>query len=98
MRGYEFVGVVLHVLEHLVGGVALDDLLDPPAAAVLQPDVHHVGVAEQVVQIAQRLLVGADQEGRQVIRLARDEFVHFKRAFGERGDARSGRSCRPSRR
>src|SRR2546430_7410902 len=39
--------VVLHVLEHLVGGVTLDDLLDPPAAFIVQPHVHHVGVAER---------------------------------------------------
>ena len=31
----------------------------------------HMGVAEQVVQIAEGLLVGADQEGRQIVGLTR---------------------------
>src|SRR5215475_9339720 len=73
--------VVLHVLEHLVGGVALDDLLDPPAALVVQAHVYHVRVAEQVVQIAERLLISPDQEGRQVIFLARPELVQLEGAL-----------------
>src|SRR5882762_6990710 len=48
----QLVGVVLHVLEDLVGGIAFDDFFDPPTTPILQPNVHDVGVAEQVVQIA----------------------------------------------
>ena len=54
--------VVLHVGEHLGHRVALDHVLDAVVVAV-DPDVHGVGVAEEVVQVAQDLLVGADQEG-----------------------------------
>jgi hypothetical protein len=35
-----------------------------------EADVHGVGVAEQVVQVAENLLVGADQEHAEVVRLA----------------------------
>src|ERR1700691_261515 len=44
--GIQLVGVIFHILEHLVGGVALDDLLDPPIAPLLQADMHHVRIAE----------------------------------------------------
>ena len=63
-------GVELHVVEHLADGVALDDRLEHHLAVVVQADVHGVGVAEQVVQVAEDLLVGADQERAQVVRLA----------------------------
>ena len=37
---------------------------------LVEADVHGVGVAEQVVQVAEDLLVGADQEHAEVVRLA----------------------------
>src|SRR5256714_1432321 len=73
--------VVLHVFEHLVGRVALDDLFDPPAAFIVQAHVHHVGVAKEIVQVAERLLVGADQERRQVVPLVRPELMQLERAL-----------------
>src|SRR5690242_5284616 len=44
----ELGNIVLHIFEHLVGRVALDDFLDPPAALIVEADVHDMGVAEQV--------------------------------------------------
>src|SRR5690606_29494508 len=55
---------VADVIEHHVGGVALALLGDRVAVAV-EADLDRVGVAEQVVDVAQDLLVGADQEERQ---------------------------------
>ena len=78
----EFVRIIFHVFEDLIGGIALDDFLDPPAAFVVQPDMHDMGVAEQVVKIAESLLIRADQKGGQIIRLTDDEFVQLERALG----------------
>ena len=47
----------------------------------MQPDVHHVRVAEEVVQVAQRLLVGTHQEGRQEVVLALVQFMQLERAL-----------------
>src|SRR6185437_13947482 len=68
--GVELRHVILHVLQHLVGRVALDDLLDPPAAFVMETYVHHVCVAEEVMQVPERFLVSTHQEGRQVVFLS----------------------------
>src|SRR5215469_16317100 len=73
--------VVLHVLQHLVGGVALDDLLDPPAALIVQAHMHDVRVAEEVVEVAEGFLVGPDQEGREVVLLTRLQLVQLEGAL-----------------
>ena len=65
-RDQIFAGVA-DVAEHVGDGVAGDDVLDLVAAARGQRDVDGVGVAEQVVQVAQDFLVGADQEDAQVV-------------------------------
>ena len=44
--------------------------IDAVAAVFVQADVDGVGVAEQVVQVAEDLLVGAEQERAEVVRLA----------------------------
>ena len=62
-------GVELHVVEHLGHRVAVHQVGDL-VALLGQPDVHRVGVAEQVVQVAQDLLVGAGQEDAEDVRLA----------------------------
>ena len=43
--------------------------------------MHDVRVAEQVVQVAERLLVCADQERAEVVLLAGHQLVHFERAL-----------------
>jgi len=48
----------------------------------VQLDVHHVGVAEEVVQVAERLLVGAHHERGEVVRLGLAQLVHLERALG----------------
>ena len=62
-------------MQHLADRVALDDVLDARAVVALvavvgERDVDGVGVAEQVVQVAEDLLVRADQERAEVVRLA----------------------------
>src|SRR5437667_12238506 len=52
--------VVLDVLEDLLDGVALDDLVNLPLALVVDGQVDRVRVSEQVVQVAQDLLVGPE--------------------------------------
>ena len=62
-------GVELDVVQHLGHGVAVHQVGDL-VALLGQPDVHGVGVAEQVVQVAQDLLVGAGQEDAEDVGLA----------------------------
>ena len=60
-------GVELHVVEHLAHRVALDERVEPRAAVLVEADVHGVGVAEQVVEVAEDLLIGADEEHAEVV-------------------------------
>ena len=64
----EVSGVVLHVLQHLGDGIALD-LVVEVEVAVAEGDGDDVGVAEEVVEVAEGLLVGADEEGTEVVLL-----------------------------
>ncbi len=64
------VGIKLHVVEHLAHRVALDDRLEHDVAAGVQAHVYGMGVAKQVVQVAQDLLIGAHQKHPEVIRLS----------------------------
>ena len=68
----QHLGVELDVVEHLADRVALDHARRGRRSPfVVQADVHRVGVAEQVVQVAEDLLVGADQERRRGSRARR---------------------------
>ena len=67
----------MHVVQHIAHRVALDDLVDPPLAAGVVLHVRHMRVAEQVVQVAQRLLIGTHQEGAHVVALALGEVVQL---------------------
>ena len=63
-------GVELDVVEHFADRVALDHRVEHDRVVVIQRDVHGVRVAEQVVEVAENLLIRADQEHAEVIRLA----------------------------
>ena len=58
--------VVFHVAEHIGDGVALD-FVGVDRFAVFQVDADDIGVAKQVVQVAEGLLVGADEEDADVV-------------------------------
>ena len=75
----QLVGVELHVVQHLAHRVALDDGVEHDVAVLVEADVDGVGVAEQVVQVAEDLLVRAEQERAEVVRLA-VEGVQLQRA------------------
>ena len=66
----QVLAVVLDVVEHVLDGLALDHVVDVVAAVLVHAHVHGVGVAEQVVEVAEDLLVGAHQEDAEVVRLA----------------------------
>ena len=68
----ELVRVVLHVAEHLADGVALNDLADLEGVVLVDGDVNGVGVAEEVVQVAECFLIRPDQAGGQVVLRASD--------------------------
>jgi hypothetical protein len=58
----------LHVVEHLGHRIAVHEVADL-VAVVGEADVHGVGVAEQVVEVAQDLLIGTGEEHAQDVRL-----------------------------
>ena len=62
---HEHLGVELDVVEHLANRVALDDRLEHDVARRVEADVHRVRVAEQVVEVAEDLLIRADEEDAQ---------------------------------
>jgi hypothetical protein len=57
--GHQVVLAVADVVQHLGDRVAGHHVVDEVAAARAQRDLHRVGVAEEVVQVAEDLLVGA---------------------------------------
>ena len=67
--------LVLDVLQGLPGGVAVDDRIDHIAGLLVEGDMHGIGIAEQVVQISQDLLVGADQKETDVVVLVLADLV-----------------------
>ena len=68
--GHQFVGAELDVAEDFADGVAADDFFDGGGAVVGEGDVDGVGVAEEVVEVAEDFLVGADEEDAEVVFLA----------------------------
>src|SRR5262245_32352830 len=61
--------VVLHVRQDLAHGVSLDDTVEHNLAALVERDVHRVGVAEEIVQVAEDFLIGAQEKRPEIIRL-----------------------------
>lgn len=75
--GDEFLGVELHVGEHVGDGVAFD-LVGIDGLAFLKVDADDVGVAEEVVEVAEGFLVGADEEDAEVIGFVRLEILEME--------------------
>src|SRR5690606_2135821 len=69
---------VADIVEHHVGGVAAA-LLDQLVAIAIGPHFDRVGVTEQVVDVAEDLLVGADQEEAEPVALTRLQRMHRHR-------------------
>ena len=89
--------VELHVVQHFGDGVAMHDVGDDVAAILGQLHVHGVRVAEQVVQVAENLLIRAGEEDAEDVVFA--VAARAARGSGARScRRRTGRSCRRSRR
>jgi len=74
-------GVVLHRLQHLGIGVAAHHVIHPVAASGGQADMHRIGAAEQVVQVAHHLLVGAGQKQADPVGFAGAQGVELQQAL-----------------
>ena len=74
-------GFELHVIQHFAHGIAVDHRVEHHIALFIELNVHGIGVAEQVVQVAQDLLIRAHQKRARIVRLAvervqRQGFLH----------------------
>jgi hypothetical protein len=101
--------LVLDVAEHVRDAVAAHLARELEAAVGLDAHAGDVGVAHQVVQVAEGFLVGAHQEDAEIVGLALDERVHRQRApqaarldeavdlavgvAGDVGEDRAARGC-----
>ena len=72
---YEFLGIILHVVKHLLNGLAIDNLVDV-VFAVLDRDVYGIGVAEEVVHVAENFLICSDEEHSKVVVLVFPQGVY----------------------
>src|SRR5229473_374304 len=57
-------------MQDLANRVALDNRVQVDFAVLVQADVNSIGVSEEIVQIAENLLISPEQEGPQVIGFA----------------------------
>ena len=71
---HESLGVILHILEYIGHGFAVDRLVDGISVGI-DGDMHRIGVAEEVVHVAENLLVGTYEENTDVISIAHAEGV-----------------------
>ena len=62
----ELLRIVLYVIQYLLYGLAIEYLVDA-IFAVLYRDVGSIGVAEEIVHVAQNLLVGTNEEYTEII-------------------------------
>ena len=62
----ELLRIVLYVIQNLLHGLAIEYLVDA-VLAVLYRDVGCIGVAEEIVHIAQNLLVGTYEEHTEIV-------------------------------
>ena len=49
-------------MQHFADGIPFNDFVDGESAGFVDADVHGIGVAEQIVQIAEDFLVRADEK------------------------------------
>ena len=70
--------VVIHILQHFANAVAFDDFVDPPVAVVVETDVCDMRVTEEIVEVAQRLLICANEERAEEVAVAVFDVVEFE--------------------
>ena len=76
VAAHQLVRRQVDVTQHVLDGVVLLNPAPVDAAGVIGIDVHAVGITEQVVHVAENLLVGTDQEHAQQVVVARLHFMH----------------------
>ena len=69
---HQSLGVILHILEHIGHRFAVDRLVDGISVGI-DGDMHRIGVAEEIVHVAENLLVGTYEENADVIPIAHAE-------------------------
>ena len=69
---------MLHGFQHIGIGVTTYDVVNAIATAGAEANVHGVGCAEQVVQIAHHLLIGTAEEQADQIWVVVVEFVQLQ--------------------
>ena len=72
---------MLHGLQHIGIGVTPHDMVNAIATAGAEANVHGVGCAEQVVQIAHHLLICTAEEQADQIGVVAVEFVQLQEVF-----------------
>ena len=68
-------GFIFHIAQDIGDAVAVELAGELEAAVGLDGNIDNVGVAKQVVQVTQGLLVGAHQEHAEIVLLACPELV-----------------------
>ena len=72
---HKLLWVVLNIVEHLVDGFALDNLVDF-VAVLVHTDMHGIGIAEEIVHVAEYFLIGTHEEHAEIIRFSGLERMH----------------------
>ena len=62
----EFLGLILHIAQHVSHGLTVDDVLDV-VAILVGGDVDGIRVAKEVVHVAQNLLIGTHEEHTDIV-------------------------------
>ena len=78
----EFLGLILHIAQHVSHGLTVNDVLDV-VAILVGGDVDGIRVAKEVVHVAQNLLIGTHEEHTDIVRtlllvqrMERNEMAH----------------------
>src|SRR5882724_3269017 len=77
---HQRIALELDVVQHLAYGIALNHRIEHGLARWTQPHVDRVGIAEQIVQVAQNLLIRSQEERPEII-VSAVEGVKFQRAL-----------------
>ena len=79
----------MHIVEHLSHRFAINHLIDF-VVVFIHIDVHGIGVAKQVVHIAENFLVGTHQKHAEIVAFSLTEAVHRQRMRDAMGGGEVG--------
>src|SRR5436190_10093480 len=72
------VGPKLHVVENFGNRIAVHEVRHLPAAVAVEAHVHGIGIAEEIVQVAEDFLICSGEEHAEDVRLAVLEIVQLE--------------------